>query len=110
MTRYALTHINRAGFRRLTFANQGRNHFDTFAAAEKARANVLANNGASSLASIYGPHFASTAAVHPVECHPSGDAMACYFDEYSPEHDLVSTPEEKARLLRALASLAKDGK
>ena len=27
-TRYAITHIGRDGLRKLTFANQGRNHYD----------------------------------------------------------------------------------
>ena len=104
-TRYAITHINREGFRQLTCANQGRNHFDTFEEAMKRREAMLANNVESTLVQTFGPHFLKTVAVRPVECYPSGDAESCYFDHYSPEHDLVSTPEQKAALVRAFASL-----
>jgi len=73
-TRYAVTHINSQGLRVLTFANQGRNHYDTQAEAEKAlefykpdlRAKILGEK-------------ADTLKVLPVECYDHGDATRTVF-------------------------------
>jgi len=71
---YAITHIGDNG-RVLTFANQGRNHYDTREAAEEAlklyepdlRAKVLGDK-------------ADTLEVRWVRCWPHGDAVGIYFD------------------------------
>lgn len=74
MERFAITHVNKDSLRQLTFANQGRNHYDTREAAEKAmhcfegdlRSKVLG-------------HAANTLEVRPVDCHEHGDAKGIYF-------------------------------
>lgn len=77
MILYAITHIGQYGMRTLTFANQGRNHYKTQEAAQKAldgylkvgdlREKVLGN-------------MADTLEVRPVECYDHGDAKGIYFD------------------------------
>lgn len=73
--RFAITHVDEHGQRTLTFANQGRNHYETREAAEKAmrefepdlRAKVLGDR-------------ADSLEVRDVECWPSGDAKGIYFN------------------------------
>lgn len=75
MILYAITHINKDGYRTLTFANQGRNHFNTPEEAENAmrvfepglRDKILGN-------------LADTLQVRPVDCYEHGDAKGIYFE------------------------------
>lgn len=74
-TMFAITHVNTDGMRGLTFANHGRNHYETQAAAQEAlelykpglREKVLGDR-------------ASTLEVRPVECYSHGDAVGVWFD------------------------------
>ena len=75
MQRFAITHINSTGLRTLTFANQGRNHYATYAEAEEAMR-------------MYEPELpkvlmgrADTLEVREVECYENGDAKGIYFDD-----------------------------
>lgn len=104
MKRYAITHINRAGFRVLTFANQGRNHFDTREEAQIALGGLTDNNSETTLAEQFGPHFV-TLAVHSIECYDNGDSKGIYLETYQPDYDLDSTPEDKRALVAAFRSL-----
>jgi hypothetical protein len=73
MQKYALTNLNKDGQRVLTFANQGRNHYDTRQEAqalldlfkEDLRARVLDNR-------------ADTLEVHAIECYENGDAKSIF--------------------------------
>ncbi len=103
-TRFAVTHINRHGFRQLSFANQGRNHFDTYALARLHILAMIRNNSGATIADVYGPH-PETLDARPVLCYDHGDATAIYFDGYAPEYDLVSTPSEKAAMVRAMRDM-----
>lgn len=54
MIRYAVTHINKDGQRQLSFANQGRNHYDTFEDAAMMIDAMRRHNSAERLAQFYG--------------------------------------------------------
>ena len=68
-TRYAITHLTRDGLRVLTFANQGRNHYDdeptALAALEAHRAGLARVLGAA----------VDSLQVRQVECWEHGDAV-----------------------------------
>lgn len=100
-TRYAITHINREGFRQLSLTNQGRNHFDTHDAAKTYLVAMIQNNSGKTIADTFGP-WPETLDVRPVECWDHGDAKAFYFDDYSPAHDLKTPENEKEAFARAL--------
>lgn len=68
-TRYAITHIARDGLRVLTFANQGRNHYDDQADAVRGLASFLQCNPEQTLRDIYGDQAIGTFEVTPVECY-----------------------------------------
>lgn len=75
-TLYAITHVNsKLGLRQLTFANQGRNHFETPAAAQEHLDAV----GPQLREKVLGQD-ADTLEVRPVECYDHGDAVGIYFD------------------------------
>lgn len=76
VTRYAVTHVNKDGMRGLTFANQGRNHFDTREAAEQYIAAMKKNNPAKLITDMY----RDSLEVRPVECYWHGDAKGVWFD------------------------------
>lgn len=97
MKLFAITHINNEGHRLLSFANQGRNHYDTRELAESKLAALLKYNSEAELKNGFGPNF-STLAVSEVECYEHGDAKGIYLDGYFPEFDLKSTLMEKASL------------
>ena len=73
--KYAITHIDEKGLRRLTFANQGRNHYDTAAIAE---ANLKVFKSNNNLESIL--KYPETLDVRAVECYDHGDAKGIYVD------------------------------
>lgn len=76
-TRYAITHVSpTTGLRTLTFANQGRNHYDSRAIAEEALAAYYKGDG---LRAMLGD-AADTLEVREVECYDHGDAIGIYFD------------------------------
>jgi len=77
--RFALTHVDKHGMRALTYANQGRNFFNTKEAADKRLADTLANNSEERLADVFGPQSIGTFEVRPVECYDNGDAVGVYF-------------------------------
>jgi hypothetical protein len=77
---YALTFVNKDGFRILAQANQGRNHFKTKEEANQHLKAVIQNNSPSTLESIYGKEGLKTLEVRPVNCYDHGDAMGIYFD------------------------------
>ena len=78
-TMYAVTHIPSdgpmKGMRRLTFANQGRNHCETREEAQ-AKLDLLKDQLKEK---ILGKD-ADTLEVRPVKCYDHGDAMGIYFD------------------------------
>jgi len=78
-TRYAITHLGRDGLRVLTFANQGRNHYDGQAEAAKRLASFVQNNPVERLRDIYGEQAIGTFDVTPVECYDHGDATRTLF-------------------------------
>ena len=78
-TRYAITHVNRDRLRVLTFANQGRNHYDDRADAARRLASFLQGNPEQTLRDIYGDPAIGTFEVTPVECYDHGDATRTVF-------------------------------
>jgi hypothetical protein len=78
-TRYAITHLGRDGLRKLTFANQGRNHYDDHAEAARRLAGFIQNNPVETLRDIYGDQAIGTFEVTPVECYDHGDATRTVF-------------------------------
>ena len=76
MRRFAITHKNGQGMRTLTFANQGRHHFDTRTEAEAALKSIEPSLRAKVLGSL-----ADTLEVREVDCYDLGDAKGIYFDE-----------------------------
>jgi hypothetical protein len=77
--RFAITHVGRDGLRVLTFANQGRNHYDHRPDAERMLAGFLQNNTAQTLRDIYDEQALGTFEVTPVECYDHGDATRTVF-------------------------------
>lgn len=77
--RYAITHVGRDGLRVLTFANQGRNHFDDQADGARRLASFLESNPKQTLGDIYGDQALGTFEVTPVECYDHGDATRTVF-------------------------------
>lgn len=73
-TRYAITHESRRGYRTLTLANQGRNHFDSWAEAEAALDAFRPG-----LARVLTPDEWATLGVRAVECYAHGDAVATVY-------------------------------
>lgn len=100
-TRYAITHISKDGLRVLSFPNQGRNHFDTQAEADKFLAALLdpATNRPHVLRSVYGPHYLETIRAQPVPCFDHGDATKTVF-EYLARYDNTTPPGECKALAR----------
>lgn len=96
-TLFAATHINHAGFRVLSQANQGRFHFETHEACKQWCDAILANNHKQMLAMVYGPHYA-TLAPREVECYDHGDATRTVF-EYDRNFDTVERTEAEKVLL-----------
>jgi hypothetical protein len=76
-TRYAITNINKDGLRILSFANQGRNHFDS---REDAESWLSAMRGdMRSLRVVLGEQV-DTLRVDAVECYDHGDAVRTVFE------------------------------
>lgn len=85
-TMFAITHVTKndragnfwpEGVRRLTFANQGRNHYDTREEAQAALDGYVADG---SLRSKVLGDAADTLEVREVECYDHGDATRTIFD------------------------------
>lgn len=76
-TRYAITHIGKDGLRTLSLRNQGRHHYDTRSAAEKALEVFRGPNG---LIKVLTPEQVATLEVRAVQCYDHGDAVGIYFD------------------------------
>jgi len=74
-TLFAITHVNRNGMRTLTFANQGRNHYDNAQTAQQALWDYQADLRAKLLGEA-----ADTLEVRPVLCYDNGDAVGVWFD------------------------------
>jgi hypothetical protein len=72
---YCITHVNKDGFRQLTFANQGRNHYDTRESAENAMKPYEPDLRAKILGDL-----ADTLEVRMALCYHHGDAKKIYFD------------------------------
>lgn len=78
-TRYAITHVHKNGLRGLTFANQGRNHYDTRAAAYEALgAYMRPGNG---LDRVLEPKQFESLRVDTIECYDHGDAVGIWVDD-----------------------------
>lgn len=73
-TLFAITHVNKDGMRTLTFANQGRNHYET---ADKAFA-AMREYEPDLRAKVLGD-AADTFQVRPVTCYDNGDAVGVWF-------------------------------
>lgn len=78
-TRYAITHVGKHGLRVLTFANQGRNHYDDRADATRKLTRFIQSNTVRTLQTVYGNHALGTFEVTPVECYDNGDATRTVF-------------------------------
>lgn len=78
---YAITHINRDGMRTLTYANQGRNHCETRAEAERKLAALVGNTDVARLEQVFGNQALGTFDVRAVECYDHGDAKSIYFSD-----------------------------
>jgi hypothetical protein len=74
-TMFAITHVNGDGRRTLTFANQGRNHYETSQAAQQALWDYEPDLRAKVIGAA-----ADTLEVRPVRCYDHGDAVGIYFD------------------------------
>lgn len=77
MIRFAITHVGKHGLRTLSLTNQGRYHYDTREAAEKALAHFKQPHG---LPRVLTPEQVSTLEVREVECYAHGDAVGIYFE------------------------------
>lgn len=75
MQRYAITHLGKDGLRKLTFANQGRNHYDSKQKAQEAMEALEPELRGKILGDM-----ANTLEVREVECYDHGDAKGIYFD------------------------------
>lgn len=75
---YAITHVNKDGFRILTFTNQGRNHFESREAAERKMKPYKAVD--SELRSKILGDLADTLEVWAIKCYDNGDAAGIYKD------------------------------
>lgn len=79
--RYAITHVQRDGLRTLTFANQGRHHYETRAAADAA----LDAFRPSLATRMPGGADPATLKVCAVVCYDHGDAIGTYVDPFVAE-------------------------
>lgn len=77
--RYVPTHVNRDHMRTLSRPNQGRNHFDDRAAAQKWIDAVMENTSVETIKQVYGEQAVGTFEVRAVECYDHGDAVGRYF-------------------------------
>ncbi len=66
--RWAVTHIDRDGMRRLSFACQARNTFETEQEAQDSAARLLPANGAQRLLELFGNQALGTFRASRVEC------------------------------------------
>ncbi len=73
VTRYAITHCDADGSRRLTFNSNARDTYATAAQAQKHLNAVCSANSADKLIGIYGPHVLDTLRVQPITCYSHGD-------------------------------------
>lgn len=78
--RYAITAKREGELRRLAFANQGRNHFDTNEAAFNHLLAVKSNNSVATL-DMFDGCGGESLEVRPVECYWHGDAIGIFFDD-----------------------------
>jgi hypothetical protein len=76
--RYAITNIGKDGLRVLTFANQGRNHYDT---REAAQASLDLFKGPQGLPRVLTPEQVASLQVTEVECYGHGDSTRTVFGE-----------------------------
>ena len=75
-TRYAITHVNADnGLRRLTFAQQAR---DTYETLDTALAALIAFRGPHGLPRVLKPEEVATLRVDAVECYDHGDPVRYY--------------------------------
>lgn len=81
-TRYAITHVGKEGLRRLTFAQQRRNTYDTRELAEAALTEFRGPNG---LCRVLTRAEMESLQVREVACYDHGDPVAYYYDD--PERD-----------------------
>jgi hypothetical protein len=80
VTRYVVTYVNRDGMRTLAFAAQGRDTFETEAAATTYMHAVTAGNSADAIKQAWGenPRFE----VRPCQCWPGHfDPQSIWFEE-----------------------------
>lgn len=75
ITRYAITHIA-LGRRRLTFAQQGRDTFDT-----REEAEALLKDYCEGLTLVLSPKELATLRVCAVECYANGDPVRYYVED-----------------------------
>jgi hypothetical protein len=80
-TRYAVTYKRADGLRTMVHGNQGRFLRDTREEAEQALRDLLANNSAERLVSVFGRQALGTFRVDPFECYDHGDAVGIYVKE-----------------------------
>lgn len=77
VTRYVITHMNKAGMRTLASPMQGRCTYATEGEAQSALADMLANNSTERLQEVFGLPLE----VRPVPCYPGHfDPQTCWFD------------------------------
>lgn len=81
VTRYVLTYVNTNGMRQMLGAAQGRNTYETEAAATQHLQATLENNSSDLLEHTYGHPSRGNIEVRPVECWPNHfDPKTVWFD------------------------------
>lgn len=80
--RFVISHINKDGFRSMTYVNRGENTKATREAAEKLLRNFIENNTSEVLSGVYGSQSIGTFEISAIECYPSHfDPIGHYIDE-----------------------------
>ena len=113
MIRYTITHVGGDGFRTFSLRNTGTSHYPTPEDAQSHLGAMLAANSAATLASVYGPHFITTARVDSVECYPHGDrkpgGISSLAIEYHPEMDMEEKdPKQREAMAKCVATINSD--
>lgn len=80
--RYVISHINRDGMRKMTYAIQGRNTLGSKEEAQKLLQDFLNNNYDALLSECYGSQALGTFEVSAVECYDEhNDPKGCWIQD-----------------------------
>lgn len=78
ITRYAVTHVGTAGFRRLTYPNQGRFHKATMEEAAELAKVISESNTPKRITEAYGEQAVGTFEARAIQCYANGDAVSIW--------------------------------